>query len=139
MSTNYYAHINLGGPVVKLHIGKSSFGWCFGLHVTDEIRSLDDWRKIWAQAFVTIVDECGDKITPEVMLATITQRSHPSDHAVTGLLSKIGVTANVCDDAWYARNHATRGPKNLARQTHNAAPPPDPRNDTYTLISGDFS
>ena len=72
MSTNYYAHIDLGGPVVKLHIGKSSAGWCFALHVTDEITSLDDWRKAWRCPWVTIVDEYGDVITTDAMVSTIT-------------------------------------------------------------------
>lgn len=125
MSTNYYAHIDLGGPVVRLHIGKSSAGWCFALHVTDEITSLDDWRKVWDQPFVTIVDKYGDTVTPAEMLATITIQSWGG--------------ARDRGSPWWDRNHAAPGPRGLARQTHNATLPPDPRNDTYTLISGDFS
>ena len=125
MSTNFYAHINLGGPVVELHIGKSSIGWCFALHVTDEITSLDDWRKVWAQAFVTIVDEYGSRCEPDDMLKIVNARG--------------GWTLNEQTGDWYDLNHATRGPHGLARHTYNATLPPNPEADTYDLCSGDFS
>ena len=125
MSTNYFARINLGGPFHKIYIGKSSAGWCFALHVTDEITSLDDWRKVWDQPSVTIVDEYGETVTPEEMLTKITDRSW----------------SGRCDHGsrWWDQNHAVSGPRGLARQTHNATLPPNPETDTYTLISGDFS
>ena len=124
MGTNYFARINLGGPFHKIHIGKSSAGWCFALHVTDSIPSLADWRRVWAQAFVTIEDEYGTPIDPDTMAEIIEDRSFE--------------WGRERDDAWYAENYATRGPNGLARQTYHATMPPNP-NDTYTLISGDFS
>ena len=125
MGTNYFAIVNLGGPRVKLHIGKSSIGWCFALHVTDGIASLADWRRVWAQAFVTIEDEYGAPIDADAMLEIIKDRvfQRPSQP----------------EAAWFVDNCATRGPHGLARQTYHATMPPDPANDTYTLISGDFS
>ena len=81
MGTNYFARVNLGGPSVRLHIGKSSRGWCFGLHVTDEITSLDDWRAVFAQPFVTIVDEYDEVIPASVMLGIITERTGPNNLA----------------------------------------------------------
>lgn len=125
MGTNYFAIVNLGGPRVKLHIGKSSVGWCFALHVTDGIASLADWRRVFAQAFVRIVDEYGVVYGADEMLGLIEGRGFLWGHQR--------------DEAWYADNHATRGPNGLARQTYHATMPPDPANDTYTLISGDFS
>ena len=124
MGTNYFAIVNLGGPRAKLHIGKSSIGWCFALHVTDGITSLADWQRVWAQAFITIEDEYGAPIDADAMLEIIEDRSFE--------------WGRERDAAWYADNHATRGPNGLARQTYNATMPPDPA-DTYTLISGDFS
>ena len=125
MSTNYYAHINLGGPVVKLHIGKSSAGWCFALCVHPEhgINSLADWRTVWEQPQVTIVDEYGDVWTVADLVDTITNREWRGIH----------------DARWWLDNRAVDGPRGLARQTYHATPPPDPANDTYTLISGEFS
>jgi len=125
VSINYYAHLDLGKPVVKLHIGKSSAGWCFALHVTDEITSLDDWRKAWSCPWVTIVDEYGDTVTLTEMLTEITDRSWsgPRDRG----------------SPWWDQNHALPGLLGLLRQTHNATLPPNPETDTYDLCFGDFS
>ncbi len=55
MGTNYYLHEKpdcecCGRPFEALHIGKSSSGWCFSLHVMPEdmINTLDDWRSKWS-------------------------------------------------------------------------------------------
>lgn len=48
MGTNFYFYEN---PEINeedaLHIGKSSAGWCFSLHIIPElgIRDLSDWTK----------------------------------------------------------------------------------------------
>lgn len=84
MSTNYYFHgredcacCNREFP--PIHIGKSSCGWVFSLHVVPEdgINSLDDWRRLWATPGSYIRDECGDRVAVEKMEQIITQRSHP--------------------------------------------------------------
>jgi hypothetical protein len=36
MSTNYYLHEYVSTDPKILHIGKSSGGWCFSLHVVEE-------------------------------------------------------------------------------------------------------
>lgn len=88
MGTNYYLHERepcecCGREFKAMHIGKSSHGWCFSLHVdpNDNVQSLDDWRRLWSQPGARIVDECGAHITPEAMEQTITNRSHP--HGLT--------------------------------------------------------
>lgn len=54
MGTNYYHHKYVGEccnscgrseEKVVEHIGKSSAGWSFSFHGTDEIRSAKDWEK----------------------------------------------------------------------------------------------
>ena len=125
MGTNFYAVVNLGGPEVKLHIGKSSIGWCFGLAVNEGITSLADWRRVFAQAFVRIVDEYGVVYGADEMLGLIENRGF--------------LWAHQRDSAWYADNHAAPGPNGLARHTHKAALPPNPATDTYDLCRGDFS
>ena len=48
MGTNYYHHINICEHCNRsdiIHIGKSSFGWTFSFHATDNIRSWQDWQE----------------------------------------------------------------------------------------------
>lgn len=79
MGTNYYfnhpkcEHCGLSLP--RLHIGKSSGGWCFSLHVTDEIKDLEDWKKFLSETNGTIEDEYGREISLKELLQVITERS----------------------------------------------------------------
>jgi len=88
MGTNYYLKEEekpacecCKRPYVSniLHIGKSSFGWCFSLHVIpiEGINSLDDWKARWSQPDTSIENEYGDRVTPDDMLRKITQRGDP--------------------------------------------------------------
>jgi hypothetical protein len=58
MCTNYYLKHPDG---LYLHIGKSSAGWCFSLHVMPEagINSLDEWRSLFCDPYALIQDEYG--------------------------------------------------------------------------------
>lgn len=88
MGTNYYLHTgnkikcgceNCDGFVPEiLHVGKSSCGWAFALHVIPErgLNTLDDWKKLLIGA--KIKDEYGDTVSYEQMLSIITNRSHPN-------------------------------------------------------------
>ncbi len=82
MSTNYYLHQKpdcecCGRSFEPLHIGKSSGGWCFSLHVMpdDGINTLDDWRVIWAAPGAFVRDEYGERVPLERLEKIITQRS----------------------------------------------------------------
>lgn len=83
MGTNYYLEEKspcecCGRGYPPLHIGKSSAGWNFSLHVIEgEIETLDQWKERWSKEGVRIVNEYGDTLTPDEMLKVITQRSHP--------------------------------------------------------------
>ena len=93
MGTNFYLHEKpdcecCGRPFEPLHIGKSSGGWYFSLHVMPEdgINNLDDWREMWNKKGALIRDEYGEKIYVEEMEKRITERSwkggltrHPID------------------------------------------------------------
>ena len=79
MGTNYYLGEKdpcreCGRPYEQLHIGKSSFGWHFSLHVIPEmeINNLEDWKKVWKGK--KIFDEYGLKISWVKMLSIITER-----------------------------------------------------------------
>lgn len=81
MGTNYYyirskcEHCGRGEEE-RLHIGKSSSGWAFLLHIDDERRSLSDWLRLWETGGGRIVDEYGDEKTIAEVLNTITNRTH---------------------------------------------------------------
>jgi hypothetical protein len=86
MGTNYYFHPSgdrdcphCGQRTENRHIGKSSAGWAFSLHVypNDGITSLEDWKALWADPKGAIFDEYGDKTSVADMLAEICERSHP--------------------------------------------------------------
>lgn len=86
MGTNYYLHPKpdcecCGRPLEPLHIGKSSGGWCFALHVDPDkgINTLDDWRKLWAYPGTLIRNEYGDTVHVEDMERIITNRTWQGD------------------------------------------------------------
>jgi len=61
-----------------IHIGKSSHGWCFALHVYPPlIRTLNCWIEVWEIGKCLITDEYGCNMTPKEMHTVITDRSHP--------------------------------------------------------------
>lgn len=83
MSTNYYLHTavceHCRRPETVLHIGKSSGGWAFALHVRqfdcDEIpSSLSEWKALFVVPGNKIVNEYGKVVSPEEMIETIQDR-----------------------------------------------------------------
>jgi hypothetical protein len=88
MGTNYY--LRTGKKITKtcdcgfeheldeeLHIGKSSWGWKFALHIIPErgINELEDWEELFKTG--KIFDEYGNEITEEQMMDCILNRSFP--------------------------------------------------------------
>lgn len=82
MSTNYYAEpveacAVCGHREERLHIGKSSAGWTFGLRVYPE-RGIEDWPD-WVRWLESgewrIVDEYGKEVTLTDLTRTVTQRA----------------------------------------------------------------
>ena len=132
MGTNYYLHEKPSCPTCdrdfeSRHIGKSSAGWCFALHVIPEdgINDLPDWQRLWSLPGAKITNEYGDTVTPDDMLRAITQRGR-------------GIGGEKATSRWYADNHAEPGPNGLARHRigrrclgHGEG--------TWDLILGEFS
>lgn len=107
MSTNYYLHkqsstqCNHCGHDPEsenniIHIGKSSHGWCFALHVYPilGINTLEDWKARWAEEGVKIKNEYGDDVLPRDILHVITTRQagnyspagqEPERHRIDGV------------------------------------------------------
>ena len=110
MGTNYFLHsqqcLHCGiEQKDKMHLGKSSPGWCFGLHVYPELE-LNDWFDIWSyisfcveEQDYEIKDEYGETILPEVFFAIVWDRHSKQSH----------------DAEWFCMNHAQPGPFGLAR------------------------
>lgn len=142
MGTNYYYQPPLknccptcgrGDAEEEIHIGKSSAGWVFSLHVTDEIPNLEAWKAKWAEGG-TIRDEYGEVISTEEMLRCITERKWPgSEEPPHGYATY---------EAFLQCNHAIRGPNGLLRHRPN----PRYRSDdvvhgegTWDMFRGNFS
>lgn len=148
MGTNYYMKKSGACPCCKrehetLHIGKSSAGWCFALHVMPErgINDLEDWQKLWNEPGVTIETEYGEQVTAEEMTQVVTQRSR--DKSVDEVFrDKPSLFRHWYTDPedFYNRNGAIPGPNNLLRRRidsfghcvkHGAG--------TWDCIEGEFS
>ncbi len=76
MGTNYYLKIDvqqIPGRVYSLHLGKSSFGWAFGLRVYPEhgINTWEDWQPWLVNR---IEDEYGEPETLADFVRTVTVR-----------------------------------------------------------------
>lgn len=102
MSTNYYIRENsaLGEKFDQLiHIGLSSYGWNFQLHVMPEknINNLEDWKKLFdiveKNDNLSIVDEYGRKISNTKMIDVITKRQ---DYTVSGSILKRSEISEYC-------------------------------------------
>ena len=125
MGTNYY-HLakppceKCGHAEEGRHIGKSSAGWCFHVHIypDDGINTLDDWVREWSTG--AIVDEYSRPVTTEEMLDVITNRSWKN-------------TGNMTPE-WLAQNHAAVGPNGLARGRDSI-----PGEGTWDYVDHEFS
>ena len=145
MGTNYYAimeetetecpHCERTGYIqsVRWHIGKSSHGWCFALHVGDSHephipRSLAEWQKVWERC-VRIEDEYKRAVTTVDMLKIVTERQ-----------GFPGADDKRREYDWYRSNSAEPGPNDLARHSMKYDSHCIGHGDgTYDLIKGVFS
>lgn len=138
MGTNYYLIDQEACPTCgregdndRLHIGKSSVGWCFSLHVIPEegLNSLDDWKQRWPGK--KIVNDYGDLVSEDKMLRCITERSSKEGEAKWER-SPAGY------ESWaefHRMNGSKQGPNGLVRHRSDSCWGPG----TWDLISGDFS
>lgn len=143
MGTNYYLHDKppcptCGREYERLHIGKSSGGWCFSLHVIPEegIFDLSGWIERWNKPEAVILNEYGDVVAPSGMHAVITERAKRigwhdlRDEVPSGYKSWA---------EFHERNSSCEGPNGLLRHridrrhciAHGAG--------TWDLIVGEFS
>lgn len=130
MGTNYYVHgpkcQECGRSSEPRHIGKSSGGWCFGLHVYPEegIHDLGDWVRYWSVSDLYILNEYDDRVQDDEMKKIITERHWN--------------TKFVHDDEFLAMNHAVRGPNNLLRHVNDGKFCIKHGDGTWDCLVGDF-
>lgn len=141
MGTNYYWHpppaekCPTCGHAEKrdaIHIGKSSVGWCFSMHVVPEERlnNLADWVARWVTG--RIEDEYGREVPGGEMFAIITKRDRSK---IPDICPPNGYTTWT---AFHVANNSEPGPLGLWRHRigrycvgHGEG--------TWDLIPGDFS
>lgn len=129
MSTNYYWHEKpapchaCGHDKSKvLHIGKSSMGWVFMLHVDPEegLNTLRDWQDRWTESGSKIISQYGTGIGIDQMNDIILDREN---------------TCGVWSVKKQQENRAISGPNGLYRGFSNSTPAD---NATYDFVSGEF-
>lgn len=156
MGTNYYWYKPLPGGagrctccgrapgVDKFHIGKSSAGWCFSLHVNFDMEyvypplrivDLSDWVQRFQEPETWILDEYSDLVPVEKMLQIIRERGYddPSE-------AREQTLRRHADRFDFHANYAVDGPRGLLRHKiseyarcvgHGEGP--------WDLIIGEFS
>lgn len=130
MGTNYYYKTDIcehcGSVGSELHIGKSSCGWCFSLHVYPGKgpECLSDWEHIFKNPKAKIEDEYGRTVTADDMLSCITERGG-------NLKPSTGFD--------FQGNHSQPGPNNLVRHTIDGVNCIGHGEGTYDYLVGDFS
>lgn len=133
MGTNFYYYESGPCPTCghlppnERHIGKSSAGWCFSLHVypEDGINDLPDWLPLLEKPGSYIRDEYGKQVSVEDMLSWIRERFWD------GNVTK--------DQRWYEENHAVPGPKGLVRHRLDSRHCVGHGEGTWDRIIGEFS
>ena len=142
MGTNYYVRLDvevceacnrpLDDSDEELHIGKSSAGWCFGLHVIPELglNTWLDWETYLKDKL--IFNEYQDQLTLAALKGVVTQRegaknwnAHPAFY-----------------DNWeqfHKENHSIIGPKHLVRSQIDGSHCVGHGPGTWDYIAGEFS
>lgn len=147
MGTNFYLqkpdsnicpHCHRRDEGERLHIGKSSAGWCFALHVHPEngINTLDDWRNLWSAQGNFIIDEYGDRVSIDDMELRITVRSTEKDFDSDKLW---WFRSYRSEQEFHSSNYSERGPNGLLRRRVDGIHCIGHGEGTYDYITGDFS
>lgn len=166
MGTNYYCYKSfdlldsaLGKEednLPRIHLGKSSAGWCFSLHVYPEseegIPFLYSYKGVerWLQGEVSrggqIRDEYGTLITVENFHRIVTERSWDRDWdsdwwaPVHNFLGVPGFTlpGYKSEKEFHRSNNSERGPNNLLRHKVDGVHCIAHGSGTWDCIVGDF-
>lgn len=138
MGTNYYVKTNkkiLQDGFLKnqiLHIGKSSFGWYFSLHVIPQfdLNTFEDWEKFLKDK--TIRDEYGRKVSYDQMIKIILR---DVEDGLFGTKKSGEYTEGLCEDNKFYKTYVGKRGLHYV-QDHDAFKVTD---KCITLVSGEFS
>ena len=134
MGTNYYYYKEpacscCGRKGEAIHIGKSSCGWCFSLHVgyqyEDIPRTIADWKDAFKVSGSFIEDEYGTVVPVDEMIDNIENRSRDERPKWT--------------QHEYSQNHAELGPRNLIRHVVDGRHCIGHGEGTFDYCVGEFS
>lgn len=138
MGTNYYlVRSEVPCPTCghdesdEIHIGKSSAGWVFALHIypDDGINSLEDWVFLFEAH--PIRDEYGRDVSTEKMLENIRERSAaPKEKPPRSYQSW---------EYFHKLNHSVAGPSNLLRSEIDGRHCVGHGEGTWDCMVGEFS
>lgn len=133
MGTNYYFYRDkpcgeCGREVESVHIGKSSGGWCFTLHVIpeDSINTWNDWLDMFANYKDSYIkDEYGQRISLPEFIRVVSEREWKSKRQWT--------------EKEFTDNHAVAGPNGLVRYQISDGICVGHGEGTYDYCIGEFS
>jgi hypothetical protein len=144
MGTNYYLYPRAdcaccNRPFKPLHIGKSSRGWCFSLHVIPEegINSYNDWEERWSRQGSFILDEYGDAIAIPRMKVIINERN--CDGKKDNWNCNWWASGYNSERDFHRCNNSERGPNFLLRHQIDGKHCLGHGLGTYDYIAGEFS
>lgn len=139
MGTNYYLCPNrcahCGRSDEKKHIGKSSGGWAFALHVypDDGIRDLSDWILQFQDKKNHIEDEYGREVSEFMMLEVIRDRQG------IGRLNGKAPSMYSSWEEFHRKNYSEPGPNGLVRASIDNRHCIGHGEGTWDLFIGEFS
>lgn len=148
MGTNYYLVKKEAETCSKcghtkqanlLHIGKSSVGWCFALHVIpkENINSLEDWIELINNPQYSIINEYNNSIESYALINLIVNRKgkHNWNYFPINMYESNPIRTW---EEFHRINHSEEGPNGLLRHKiyrdcigHGEG--------TWDLLTGEFS
>ena len=156
MGCNYYLHRNVcptcdTPPGEPLHIGKSSAGWCFALRVdrsdpdpwddepVEEIKTFDDWVRLFNESDSVIKDEYDRVVSVEDMISIISRREFHTDSSRFDepYDASRGPYTSWAD--FHSKNGSKPGPNGLLRQRVDGRHCIANGEGTWDYVVGEFS
>jgi len=125
----------------KYHLGKSSFGWCFSLHV-EPSAGINTWYDLYHDILTVVTangghieDEYGETLTLEEFTPKVTERksSHNFDERDWKDMLYFD------EQNFHRLNHSERGPNNLLRHRVDGVYCIGHGEGTWDYITGEFS
>lgn len=118
------------------HLGKSSWGWCFSLHVSPEL-GLNTFDDVFAEILSSegyIENEYGDKVELGEFVSIVKERSSPKSFDERDWWA----FSYTSEYDFHYKNHSLRGPNNLLRHKVDGVHCIGHGEGTWDYITGEF-